>query len=81
MLYDSGIYGSHCPVVSMGVPSDDVVVIEKGNGKGEPFVITINCPDKTGLGCDICRIILEFGLYITKGGMVYSVYRRFNLDY
>ncbi|KAF5446978.1 hypothetical protein F2P56_032570 [Juglans regia] len=51
----------------MGLPSDDVVVIEKGNGKGEPFVITINCPDKTGLGCDICRVILEFGLYITKG--------------
>ncbi|KAG2673526.1 hypothetical protein I3760_13G096000 [Carya illinoinensis] len=55
----------------MGLPSDDIVVIEKGNekgnGKDEPFVITINCPDKMGLGCDICRIILEFGLYITKG--------------
>ncbi|XP_020272729.1 ACT domain-containing protein ACR9-like [Asparagus officinalis] len=27
----------------------------------------VNCPDKTGLGCDLCRIILEFGLYITRG--------------
>ncbi|KAK9029132.1 hypothetical protein V6N11_026255 [Hibiscus sabdariffa] len=51
----------------MGVPSDDAVLIQKGKKPGEPHVITVNCPDKHGLGCDICRIILEFGLYITKG--------------
>ncbi|KAJ0083692.1 hypothetical protein Patl1_30878 [Pistacia atlantica] len=51
----------------MGVPSDDAVVIQKGQVSGDPHVITVNCPDKTGLGCDICRIILEFGLYIAKG--------------
>ncbi|KAK3014375.1 hypothetical protein RJ639_009149 [Escallonia herrerae] len=51
----------------MGVPSDDAVLIEKGKKAGEPYVITVNCPDKTGLGCDICRTILDFGLYITKG--------------
>ncbi|XP_038692169.1 ACT domain-containing protein ACR9-like isoform X2 [Tripterygium wilfordii] len=50
----------------MGVPSDDAVVVQKGNKPGEPHVITVNCPDKTGLGCDICSIILDFGLYITK---------------
>lgn len=51
----------------MGVPSDDAVVIQKGKKPGEPHVVTVNCPDKTGLACDICRIILDFGLYITKG--------------
>lgn len=51
----------------MGMSSDDIVLIEKGRRTGEPWVITVNCPDKTGLGCDICRTILEFGLYITKG--------------
>ncbi|KAI4317436.1 hypothetical protein L6164_025303 [Bauhinia variegata] len=53
----------------MGLASsdDDVVKIEKGKNPGEPCFITVNCPDKTGLGCDICRIILEFGLYVTKG--------------
>ncbi|XP_073144890.1 ACT domain-containing protein ACR9 [Henckelia pumila] len=51
----------------MGVPWDDAVLIEKGKKPGEPYVITVNCPDKTGLGCDICHTILEFGLYITKG--------------
>ncbi|CAI9776742.1 unnamed protein product [Fraxinus pennsylvanica] len=50
----------------MGVPSDDAVLIQKGKKLGEPYVITVNCPDKTGLGCDICHIILEFGLYPTK---------------
>ncbi|KAJ0020487.1 hypothetical protein Pint_32336 [Pistacia integerrima] len=55
------------PVSSMGLPSDDAVVIQKGKVSGDPHVITVNCPDKTGLGCDICRIILEFGLYIAKG--------------
>ncbi|KAA8549244.1 hypothetical protein F0562_000928 [Nyssa sinensis] len=52
----------------MGVPSEeDAVLIQKGKKPGEPRVITVNCPDKTGLGCDICRTILDFGLYITKG--------------
>lgn len=51
----------------MGVPWDDAVLIEKGKKPDEPYVITVNCPDKTGLGCDICHTILEFGLYITKG--------------
>ncbi|GER36846.1 bifunctionaluridylyltransferase/uridylyl-removing enzyme [Striga asiatica] len=32
----------------------------------EPCVITVNCPDKTGLGCDLCRIILFFGLTVVR---------------
>lgn len=52
----------------MGVPNEDVVLIESGKKEGDPCVITVNCPDKTGLGCDLCRIILEFGICITKGG-------------
>ncbi|XP_074267850.1 ACT domain-containing protein ACR9-like [Silene latifolia] len=53
----------------MGVPNDgdDAVLIEKGKKEGEPRVITVNCPDKVGLGVDICRTILDFGLYISKG--------------
>ncbi|KAI4368825.1 hypothetical protein MLD38_017339 [Melastoma candidum] len=51
----------------MGLPGDDLVLIQKPKKAGEPYVITVNCPDKTGLGCDICRIILDFGLSITKG--------------
>ncbi|PIA53053.1 hypothetical protein AQUCO_01000726v1 [Aquilegia coerulea] len=51
----------------MGVPCDDLVIIKNGNKEGEATVITVNCPDKTGLGCDLCKIILEFGLCITKG--------------
>lgn len=46
---------------------DDVVQIQQPNKAGDPFIITVNCPDKTGLACDICRIILDFGLCITKG--------------
>ncbi|KAL5152266.1 ACT domain-containing protein ACR9 [Glycine soja] len=46
---------------------DDFVQIHQPNKPGDPFIITFNCPDKTGLACDICRIILDFGLCITKG--------------
>lgn len=46
---------------------DDSVQIQLGNKPGEPFIITVNCPDKTGLACDICRFILHFGLCILKG--------------
>ncbi|URE20263.1 ACT domain [Musa troglodytarum] len=45
----------------MGIPSDDVVIIRPPERPGEPSLITISCPDKTGLGCDLCRVILLFG--------------------
>lgn len=48
--------------------SDDAVVIQVGKRAGEATVITVNCPDKTGLGCDLCRTILEFGLRISRAG-------------
>eukprot|EP00268_Persea_americana_P033780 TRINITY_DN3340_c0_g1_i1.p1 TRINITY_DN3340_c0_g1~~TRINITY_DN3340_c0_g1_i1.p1 ORF type:complete len:419 (-),score=77.27 TRINITY_DN3340_c0_g1_i1:260-1516(-) len=53
----------------MGVANedDDVVKIEDGRTDGEASMISVNCPDKTGLGCDLCRIILDFGLSITRG--------------
>ncbi|KAJ8754111.1 hypothetical protein K2173_002009 [Erythroxylum novogranatense] len=51
----------------MGIPYDDVVIISQPENEGEPSVITVNCPDKTGLGCDLCRIILFFGLGIVRG--------------
>lgn len=54
----------------MGIPCDDVVIIRQPEREvqGEPSVITVNCPDKTGLGCDLCRIILFFGLSIVRVG-------------
>jgi hypothetical protein len=52
----------------MGILYDDVVIIRPSEREGDPSVITVNCPDKTGLGCDLCRIILFFGLSIVRGG-------------
>ncbi|XP_047151497.1 ACT domain-containing protein ACR10-like [Vigna umbellata] len=51
----------------MGILHDDVVLIREAEKEGESTVITVNCPDKTGLGCDLCRIILFFGLSIVRG--------------
>ncbi|GMY09290.1 ACT domain-containing protein ACR10-like [Fagus crenata] len=51
----------------MGVVYEDVVVIRHAEKAGDPTVITVNCPDKTGLGCDLCRIVLLFGLSISRG--------------
>ncbi|KFK36561.1 hypothetical protein AALP_AA4G139300 [Arabis alpina] len=51
----------------MGILSDDVVIIRQSEKEGDPSVITINCPDKTGLGCDLCRILLFFGLNVIRG--------------
>ncbi|KAL4310620.1 hypothetical protein GQ457_01G016320 [Hibiscus cannabinus] len=51
----------------MGILHDDVVVVRQSENEGEPTVITVNCPDKTGLGCDLCRILLFFGLTIVRG--------------
>lgn len=51
----------------MGILYQDVVVISPPEKSGDLTVITVNCPDKTGLGCDLCRIILRFGLSISRG--------------
>ncbi|XP_071710658.1 ACT domain-containing protein ACR10-like [Rutidosis leptorrhynchoides] len=51
----------------MGILTDDAVVIKEAVQAGDHTLITVNCPDKTGLGCDLCRIILLFGLSIAKG--------------
>uniref|UniRef100_A0A0D9XH30 ACT domain-containing protein ACR n=1 Tax=Leersia perrieri TaxID=77586 RepID=A0A0D9XH30_9ORYZ len=55
----------------MGIPkpSDEVVQVRHGDVAGEPTVVSISCPDKTGLGCDLCRLVLLFGLNIVKGDM------------
>uniref|UniRef100_A0ACD5WHZ1 Uncharacterized protein n=1 Tax=Avena sativa TaxID=4498 RepID=A0ACD5WHZ1_AVESA len=53
----------------MGVPSDEVVQIQHPDAAGDPTVVTVSCPDKTGLGCDLCRVVLLFGLNILKGDM------------
>ncbi|KAK8638793.1 hypothetical protein V6N13_137202 [Hibiscus sabdariffa] len=50
----------------MGIPSEDVVLIQLPKDPSEPTVVTVNCPDKPGLGCDLCRTLLEFGLSITR---------------
>ncbi|MBA0875884.1 hypothetical protein Goshw_015755 [Gossypium schwendimanii] len=59
----------------MGVLHDDVVLISQSDKEGEPSVITVNCPDKTGLGCDLCRILLFFGLSIVRGASEIFYYR------
>ena len=59
----------------MGVLYDydeDVVLIRQAENPGDPTKITVNCPDKTGLGCDLCRIILQFGLSISREGQFLS---------
>lgn len=51
----------------MGILHDDLVIVRGPEKEGDPSVITVNCPDKTGLGCDLCRLILFFGLSIVRG--------------
>ncbi|KAG4204931.1 hypothetical protein ERO13_A04G071100v2 [Gossypium hirsutum] len=51
----------------MGILHDDVVIIRPSEKEGDPSLITVNCPDKTGLGSDLCRILLFFGLSIVRG--------------
>lgn len=51
----------------MGLLYDDAVVIKEAENPEDNTLITVNCPDKTGLGCDLGRVILLFGLSIAKG--------------
>jgi len=53
----------------MGIPFDDVVTLRHPTKLGDPSEITVNCPDKLGLGCDLFRILLFFGMKITRVDM------------
>lgn len=53
---------------AMRAYGDEFVVVSVGAQPEDLTEITINCPDKVGLGCDIARIVFEFGLSITRGG-------------
>ncbi|KAL3688508.1 hypothetical protein R1sor_014817 [Riccia sorocarpa] len=48
---------------------DEFVGVRRGHGAAEPSEITVNCPDKIGLGCDFARIVLEFGLTVVRGDL------------
>jgi len=40
----------------------------RARGMGAPAAeFRLTCPDKTGLGADICRVAFEFGLVVTRG--------------
>jgi hypothetical protein len=53
----------------MGVPlNDEIVVIQKGKYEGDTSLVTINCPDKLGLGCDLTRIFMDFNLDVVGAG-------------
>jgi hypothetical protein len=62
--------GAAAAAAAGGGASDDAVVMQLAAAAGEESVVTVNCPDEAGLGCDLCRTILEFGLRITRGGML-----------
>ncbi|CAN1171656.1 ACT domain-containing protein ACR10, partial [Linum perenne] len=51
----------------MGILHDDVVLVTQPDKQDDPTIITVNCSDKTGLGCDLCHIIFFFGLNIVRG--------------
>ncbi|KAF7044683.1 hypothetical protein CFC21_053879 [Triticum aestivum] len=53
----------------MGIPNDEVVQIRQADAVGDPTMVTVSCPDKIGLGCDLCRIVLLLGLNILKAGV------------
>lgn len=48
----------------MGFLNDEVVLFWLGQKKEDPCKITVSCPDKLGLACDLCRLIFEFGLSV-----------------
>ncbi|OIW01508.1 hypothetical protein TanjilG_19434 [Lupinus angustifolius] len=54
----------------MGILNDDMVIISEAEKEGDHKVIAVNCPDRIGIGCDICRIIFLFGLTIVKGDTI-----------
>ncbi len=56
----------------MGAFGTEIVNVRRGHHQDDPSELTINCPDKVGLGCDFARIVFEFGLKVVKGGKLFK---------
>ncbi|KAA8524851.1 hypothetical protein F0562_011274 [Nyssa sinensis] len=82
MLADMIIHHRHYSVVyiigsaqieeqeaEIGILYDDELIIRQSENEEDTSVITMNCLDKTGLGCDLCHLILFFGLSIVRVGI------------
>eukprot|EP00951_Prasinocladus_malaysianus_P027040 scaffold241551_cov41-Prasinocladus_malaysianus.AAC.1 len=46
---------------------DEIVTMRPVPGHPDVMEIRISCPDATGLGCDIARTFLDFGLKELQG--------------
>ncbi|KAI5055885.1 hypothetical protein GOP47_0029406 [Adiantum capillus-veneris] len=53
----------------MNSSDDNIVVIQRGQQKGDPTTISINCLDQPGLAFDLARVLFEFGLNVVKGDL------------
>jgi hypothetical protein len=71
------VSGSHA-----GFPTIRVATLCRRVSDGDDSVreIRISCPDATGLGCDITRMLLDFGLKILSGVMLLCVLLSFAAD-
>lgn len=48
---------------------DEFVVVSVGTEPEDLTEVTINCPDRVGLGCDIARIVFEFSMSVIRGDL------------
>lgn len=49
---------------------DEFVVVNVGAQPEDLTEVTINCPDRVGMGCDIARVVFEFSLSTIRGDLV-----------
>lgn len=48
---------------------DEFVVVNVGTQPEDLTEVTINCPDRVGMGCDIARVVFEFSLSTIRGDL------------
>ena len=64
----------HASVIRQLKPSLAVCRSVLGGDDDSDREVRISCPDATGLGCDIARLLLDFGLRIMDGGQLSLAY-------
>ncbi|GKA64534.1 chloroplast J-like domain protein 1, partial [Tanacetum coccineum] len=52
----------------MGSSWEDIMLNEKSKNESKVTIVTVNRLAKKGLGCDFLMIVLDFVLYVTRGG-------------
>ncbi|GJS78698.1 hypothetical protein Tco_0728579, partial [Tanacetum coccineum] len=78
LIHNTKAGGSSSFTAAAGLWWEDIMLNEKSKNESKVTIVTVNRLAKKGIGCDFLMIVLDFVLYVTRGGFGSLVVYSFN---